>query len=104
LRFEKTDETSIRLLMFGLIESIHLTLNHLTEGRTEAYATALATIDYWKRKNSEFSNNSTDPLVSLFSRAFESMVGIVRNVERCHMLRSLGSLELERSHCLQFED
>ncbi|GMR43798.1 hypothetical protein PMAYCL1PPCAC_13993, partial [Pristionchus mayeri] len=78
LRFENTDEISIRLLMHGLIESLHLTLNHLTEGRTDAYETALATIEKWKRKTSEFSNHSTDHLVSLFSRAFESMVIIVR--------------------------
>ncbi|GMR43771.1 hypothetical protein PMAYCL1PPCAC_13966, partial [Pristionchus mayeri] len=78
LRFEKTDEPSIRLLMHGLIESLHLTLNHLTEGRTESYESALSIIEEWKRKSCEFSNHSTDPLVSLFSRAFESMVIIVR--------------------------
>ncbi|GMR35237.1 hypothetical protein PMAYCL1PPCAC_05433 [Pristionchus mayeri] len=31
LRFEETGELSIRSLMFGLIESLHLTLTHLTE-------------------------------------------------------------------------
>ncbi|GMR44061.1 hypothetical protein PMAYCL1PPCAC_14258, partial [Pristionchus mayeri] len=97
-----SSEPSIRYLMFGIIESLHLTLTHLTEGKKVACAKAQSTIKEWKKKCVEFSDQSTDALVSVISKGFDAMFNIVKNSELSHIRRALRALHFERS--LSFRD
>ncbi|GMR34904.1 hypothetical protein PMAYCL1PPCAC_05099, partial [Pristionchus mayeri] len=97
LRFEETGELSIRSLMFGLIESLHLTLTHLTEDKTDDHEKVVSKIEEWKKKCLEFSNQSIDALVSVILKGIDSMFNIVKNSDICHIRRSLRTLDFERS-------
>ncbi|GMR50603.1 hypothetical protein PMAYCL1PPCAC_20798, partial [Pristionchus mayeri] len=103
-QFEDSEEPSIRYLMFGVIESLHLTLAHLTDETEDVFERAVSTIDEWKKKSADFSNGSVDLLATVISRAFEMMLAIVKNIDLCHILRALGSLDFERSQSLCFEN
>ncbi|GMR31302.1 hypothetical protein PMAYCL1PPCAC_01497, partial [Pristionchus mayeri] len=97
LRFEKSDEPSIRSLMFGIIESLHLTLTHLTEGKGHVSKDVVSVIEEWKKQSLEFANQSFDGLVPVISKGFDSMFIIVKNAEICHIRRALRVLHFERS-------
>ncbi|GMR57207.1 hypothetical protein PMAYCL1PPCAC_27402, partial [Pristionchus mayeri] len=47
----------------------------------------------WKRKICEFSLRSDDPLISVISKGFDSIIRILKNSEHCHIRRALGSLD-----------
>ncbi|GMR31303.1 hypothetical protein PMAYCL1PPCAC_01498, partial [Pristionchus mayeri] len=99
-----SSDSSIRPLMYGLIEALHLTLTHLTENRMDVYEKSVTTIEEWKIKSCQFSNRSADPLASVIYKGFESILMIIKNFEHSHIMRALGSLERERSHFQSFSN
>ncbi|GMR43808.1 hypothetical protein PMAYCL1PPCAC_14003, partial [Pristionchus mayeri] len=48
-RFENTNEKSIRSVMYGIIESLHLTIVHLLE-QEDPSETSISIVEQWKRK------------------------------------------------------
>ncbi|GMR54777.1 hypothetical protein PMAYCL1PPCAC_24972, partial [Pristionchus mayeri] len=97
-------EPSIRSLMFGLIESLHLTLTHLMEGGKGPHEQTLSIIKEWKKKGLEFSNLSIDAFVSAILRGFDSMFHIVNKAAFDTIRRSLRALDFERSQSFHDEN
>ncbi|GMR57212.1 hypothetical protein PMAYCL1PPCAC_27407, partial [Pristionchus mayeri] len=50
LKFENSKEPSLRSMMYGLIESLHLALTHLTREKIDVNGESLAISEEWKRK------------------------------------------------------
>ncbi|GMR43787.1 hypothetical protein PMAYCL1PPCAC_13982, partial [Pristionchus mayeri] len=104
VQFENAEKPSVRSLFFGIIQSLHLTLKYLKEETMADSDTVRSTISEWSKRSSNFPEKLTEPLVSLFSRANETMLSIVTNIELRHILRSFGSLDSELSNYLKFEN
>ncbi|GMR38117.1 hypothetical protein PMAYCL1PPCAC_08312, partial [Pristionchus mayeri] len=66
--------------------------------------TPLSIVAEWKRKACDFSEESTDSLVSVFSKCFEAGSAVLKKSDPCHIQRALASPDSEREICLRFEE
>ncbi|GMR43796.1 hypothetical protein PMAYCL1PPCAC_13991, partial [Pristionchus mayeri] len=80
-RFENTNEKSIQSVMYGIVESLHLTIVHLLE-QGDPSEKAQFIVEQWKRKMSVFSTLSNDSLVSLCLEAFDVMSLILKSAQQ----------------------
>ncbi|GMR31299.1 hypothetical protein PMAYCL1PPCAC_01494, partial [Pristionchus mayeri] len=78
------------------------TLTHLTDEKKDGDEKVVSTIEEWKKKCVEYSNQSIDALVNVISRCFDSMFVIFKNADISHIRRALRTLDFERSQ--SFED
>ncbi|GMR31004.1 hypothetical protein PMAYCL1PPCAC_01199, partial [Pristionchus mayeri] len=76
-RYENVKVPSVRSLMYGVIESLHFTIRHLTENG-ESSEIFQPIIEGFKRDAFNISMQSHDSLVSLFLNAFDVMSLILK--------------------------
>ncbi|GMS85458.1 hypothetical protein PENTCL1PPCAC_7633 [Pristionchus entomophagus] len=107
---ERTDSSNeLRTVIFGIIHSFQLTSIYLTdkliETGNEASNATLTTVKELKEKCSEFSSNSKDVLLSLFSKWFDTVVVILcKDSVSKEVLYSLRILDSHRSITMEFDD
>ncbi|GMR43739.1 hypothetical protein PMAYCL1PPCAC_13934 [Pristionchus mayeri] len=80
LRLEEDKDDSIRSLMYGLLECIHLTILYLT-GHRESADISLEIIKEWRKKAFEIKAQSVDSLISLFLNLLNAMSLILKSAQ-----------------------
>ncbi|GMS97875.1 hypothetical protein PENTCL1PPCAC_20050, partial [Pristionchus entomophagus] len=86
---ENIHRESVRNLMFGLIESHHLTLKRLIEERNRLNGNgetfrlnSLKIVEDWLTKSVTWFVQSGDDLISVIRRGFEAMVTILKKSDK----------------------
>ncbi|GMS97659.1 hypothetical protein PENTCL1PPCAC_19834, partial [Pristionchus entomophagus] len=107
LQYEKIGNDSTRDLMYGLIESLQLTLSELVEGRNGTKETGVVcriSVEDWLRKSVELCIQTDDGLISVIKNTLEAIVTIRNKKSDEKSIRlALAHLEVERSLTVQYE-
>ncbi|GMR43784.1 hypothetical protein PMAYCL1PPCAC_13979, partial [Pristionchus mayeri] len=90
-RFENIREKSIRSVLYGIVESLHLTIVHLVE-QGEPLEKSLSIVEQWKRKTFEFSTLLNDSLVSICLKAFDVMSLILNSAQHINFIYNFKSI------------
>ncbi|GMS87372.1 hypothetical protein PENTCL1PPCAC_9547, partial [Pristionchus entomophagus] len=107
LQYENIGNDSTRDLMYGLIESLQLTLSELIEGSNGTEETGVVcriSVEDWLRKSVELCIQTDDELIPVVKKTLEAIVTIRNKKSDEKSIRlALAHLEVERSHAVQYE-